>query len=144
MGAESPHQALLERVCQRLSATPTTTDALMLLRWRVMSVCKDLLGVPAANRDHIALAALEAFALHGVVGDGADARHVIAALARAASGHTSVIPAIAASTRELVRQRLAVLEDVDHALDRAMHAVQPIRERLRRSSFVGRWAATSL
>lgn len=38
------HQELLMRVAEQLSKTASTTDHLMMTKWRVMSMCQYLLG----------------------------------------------------------------------------------------------------
>jgi hypothetical protein len=53
------------RVAEQLSKTPSTTDHLMLTKWRVLSMCQYLLGGPEQELEDACRAALDVFVAHG-------------------------------------------------------------------------------
>ncbi|MBN2717057.1 MAG: DUF1232 domain-containing protein [Deltaproteobacteria bacterium] len=61
-----PHYKLLSEVAQRLDQTPSTTDHLLLMRWKIMGLCQVLLGNPNSDIELEIVQALEGIAKQGV------------------------------------------------------------------------------
>jgi hypothetical protein len=125
------HKELFTRVAEQLSRTPSTTDHLMLTKWRVLSICQYLLGgqeeVGEACR-----AALEVFGAHGagaVCDRGIKAAN---AVLKCGDGATAtVLPSISNEKRAAVSaqlDRLAVPEGA--AIARALRALPSVSERM--------------
>jgi len=129
------HQPLLMAVAERLAATGAETDQLLLMRWRVLSLCQYLLGTPDKEAEKQTVNALDVYAREGPskIADEALQR-AVATVSRATTTHNgSVLPAVAPQLREEVLTRLKGYETLGSvAVDRALKALPSLRERLRK------------
>ena len=102
------HEPLLARVAERLVLSSTTSDHLLLTRWRVLSLCQYLLGSPGDATERLTVEALNTFARDGTC-PAADSALLCAAVAIAretATAGGSVLPSIAPAKRDEVLAQL--------------------------------------
>lgn len=130
------NELLLAHVAERLGSTSTATDHLLLTRWRVLGLCEYLLGSPDGEADHLSIEALKVFARDGA-GPSTDQAlfraGVAVARATAPSMGSSVLPSIASAKRAEVLAQLREYERPgSEAIQRALHALPSLRDRLRR------------
>ena len=132
MTSLTPYRELLESVADRLAKTPSTTDHLMLMRWRVLSICQYLIGGASRDVDEACARALEAFVGHGpcVTTDKALAVAVLAIKDFVGTTAASVLPTISPEKRAAVEARLEELSSSPDAIERAASALPRVRERV--------------
>lgn len=127
-----PHQELLGRVAERLAKTQSTTDHLMLTKWRVLSMCQYLLGCPTPELDGACRAALDAFVIHGpgpVCDKELEAAGAVIRRVDGAAG--TVLPSISKEKRSAVSAQLRSLSAGGMAaIERALHVLPAARERI--------------
>ena len=132
----TPHDALIEQVGHRVVSTSTATDHLLLMRWRVLTLCQFLVGGGDGEAEELSVRALESFVRQGPsrITDAAlrDAGRAIAREAMTPAG--SVLPKITPVKQREVRERLKTYEVLDARNVEKANAVLPsLRNRLRRS-----------
>src|SRR5690606_6056720 len=126
------HQKLLMRVAEQISKIPSTTDHLMLTKWRVLSMCQYLLGGPDPELGQACRAALETFVTHGP-GTACDRALVAAgALIKQVEGAVeTVLPSISKEKREAVSAHLdSLAADSAATIERALRLLPAVRERM--------------
>lgn len=135
---EIAHQGLLVRVAEQLSKAPSTTDHLMLTKWRVLTMCQYLLGGHAGELEDACVAALEAFVAHGpgaAYDKGLEA--AAAAVKRVDGASETVLPSISKEKRVAVSRHLDTLAKGRAAtIDRALRVLPAVRERMRSTAHV--------
>jgi uncharacterized membrane protein YkvA (DUF1232 family) len=126
------HQELLTRVADQLSKTQSTTDHLMLTKWRVLSMCQYLLGSPAQELEQACRAGLETFVTHGAGALCDKALEAAGALIRRVEGDTStVLPSISKEKRAAVSAHLDSLCVGGMAtIDDALRVLPAVRKRM--------------
>ncbi len=126
------HQELLTGVAEQLSKTPSTTDHLMLTKWRVMSMCQYLLGGPERGLEEACRTALEAFVGHGPGAACDKALEMAGAIVKRVEGAIeTVLPSISKDKRAAVSGRLDALAAGGTAtIERALSVLSAVRERM--------------
>lgn len=126
------HQELLMRVAEQLSKTPSTTDHLMVTKWRVLSMCQYLLGGPEKELEEACRMALDAFVAHGPGAACDKALEVARAAVKRAEGTIeTVLPSISIDKRAAVSGHLDTLAAGGIAtIERALSVLSAARERI--------------
>jgi uncharacterized membrane protein YkvA (DUF1232 family) len=129
------HQELLMQVGQQLSRTPSSTDHLMLTKWRVLSMCQYLLGGSELELEEACCSALAAYV---TLGPGAACDEVIevarAVIKRVEGAAGTVLPTISKEKRAAVSALLERLSTGGtEAIERALNVLPSLRERVRQS-----------
>jgi hypothetical protein len=135
---EIPHQELLTQVAEKLSKIPSTTDHLMLTKWRVLSMCQYLLGRPERELEDACPAALQAFVAHGP-GTACDkALEAAGGIIKRVAGTTgTVLPSISKEKRLAVSRHLNLLaEGGPTTVERALRVLPAVRERMSAAVYV--------
>ena len=129
-----PYQPLLEQISIQLSNTKSTTDHLLLTRWRVLGLCQYLLGEPNGTAVNATIDALSIFSLAGA-GEATDKALSLAGqevLRETKSYGLSVLPSITPGKRGEVLVRLSKYEALGiKAVKKAFYALPSLRVRLR-------------
>lgn len=129
---QTDHYELLRRVSARLATIPTSSDPLMLLRWRVLSACEHLLGEVGSDLEIATVAALNAFVQHGA---DAETDRTFAIVSKIVKSRPSlaqtILPTLGRSKQEEVNARLRAYEsNGPRAILRAMEIVDSAEKRL--------------
>lgn len=126
------HQELMMRVAQQLSQTSSTTDHMMLTKWRVLSMCQYLLGTPERELEDTCRAALETFVAHGIGAVCDKALETAGAVIKRVEGTAdTVLPSISRDKRAAVSAHLDALElGGAAAIEQALCALPAIRQRM--------------
>lgn len=127
------HEPLLTRVAEQLAKTPSTTDHLMLTKWRVLSTCQYLLGDPGGELEEACRTALEAFAAHGPGAACDKALEMASAVIKRVEGPAeTVLPSISRQKRTAVSGQLdALASGGAAAIERALRVLPAVREQMR-------------
>lgn len=126
---------LLERVARQLSATATTTDGLLLARWRTLALCQHLLGSGPGEADDAVRGALECVAQDGF---SREVRELVAGARRrivgsATSVSRSIMPVVSEARQDDVLLHLGRYESRGPvAISQASSGLGELRTRLRR------------
>lgn len=133
MTKPEPHQQLLERVAQRLGEMSTANDHLLLVQWKVIGLCQQLLGSQGTDTERLIIEALDVFCCEGASAetDRAILRAVEGIAQTTKTSGDSVFPSIAQAKREEV---LAQLKDYEamgsEAVRRSLRCLPLLRDRL--------------
>ena len=126
---------LLSRVSEQLIKTPTSTDHLMLRKWRVFSLCQYLLGGSELELETACRSALEAFLSH-VPGSECDkaleaASAVISHVEGSRDPRETVLPSLSKEKLVAVSMHLdSLMEEKAVTIERALQILPPVRERI--------------
>lgn len=108
----------------------SSTDHLVLTRWRVLATCEHLISGPSHDVERTCLRALATFATEGA-GAATDAALLAVGSALKLTKSTTVMPSISANLRKHVEAHLAeVVADPARAISDAAKALPSIRSRL--------------
>lgn len=123
---------LLMRVAEQLSKTPSTTDHLMLTKWRVLSMCQYLLGGPERELEDSCRAALDTFVAHGPGAACDKALETAGAVVKRVEGTAeTVLPSISKEKRAAVSRHLDTLAAGGmETIERALLMLPTARERM--------------
>jgi uncharacterized membrane protein YkvA (DUF1232 family) len=130
------HQTLLERVSERLAATSTATDQLLLTRWRVLGLCQFLVGGGAGQAEDLTIRALDDFARKGAGGStDASLKRAGSAVAQTVSLRAdSVLPRITPDKQDEVRTQLEHYEALGpFGIEKAVGLLPSLRSKLQGS-----------
>lgn len=132
------HQDLLVRVAEQLSRIPSTTDHLMLTKWRVLSICQYLLGGPERELEEGCRAALDAFVTHGLGVTCDKALALAGTIIKRVEGTTAtVLPSISKEKRAAVSGCLdGLTAGGTAAVERALQVLPTVRERMNATEHV--------
>ncbi|MCU7936883.1 MAG: hypothetical protein KZQ99_18755 [Candidatus Thiodiazotropha sp. (ex Dulcina madagascariensis)] len=129
-----PHKDLLTRVTRRIDGIGTTTDNLLLLRWRVIGLCQILLGSPDVKTENVIIDSLSILAHEGLTAAAESALKEAFKVAGEYSSTVgdSILPAIANSKRRAVTTMLGKFgRQGDDAIARAVQVIPNLHDRLR-------------
>lgn len=108
----------------------SSTDHLVLARWRVLSTCEHVISGPSPDVERVCLQALATFATEGPCAATDAALSAVGAALRLTQS-TAVMPAISAGLRQQVETQLASLAgDPPQAISDASSALPSIQRRL--------------
>lgn len=135
---EIAHQDLLTHVAERLYQTPSNTDHLMLIKWRVLTMCQYVLGGNAKELEDACVTALEVFAANGPGASCDDALVVAGAVIKRMDGLSeTILPSISRQKHIAVSQCLDTFAKGGPAIiDEALRVLPTVRERMRSAGLV--------
>lgn len=132
IGEVLQHHGLLASVADRLIHTPTTTDQLMLTRWRVLAICQHLTGSEQQHVEEACRSALEEFAANGP-GFACDKalQNAAAAFASEEGSSQSVLPHLTRNKTAAVSAQLdALCDDGGLGIERALAILPMLRTQI--------------